>query len=159
MNVLPDTFTARSLMRLVFRLSVRSSVPEHSTSWNGSAFSYRLCEAMLCGVQRSVRIGRLEHEMIAAQPREHAVRRLAVDHRRRAAFEDLRRMPGDAWRESRASSGIAAKIAVSLARPARITSAPGLERAHERLGAHHADDVLAAVDHGLVESRRRMRAA
>ena len=35
----------------------------------------------------------------------------------------------------------------------------GLERADEGLGAHHADDVLAAVDRRLVEFRRRMRAA
>ena len=32
----------------------------------------------------------------------------------------------------------------------------GVERADERLGAHHADDVRAALDHRLVEVRRRV---
>src|SRR3970040_1062768 len=48
MKALPETFTARALTAS-YLLLVRSSVPEDSTSLNGSAFSYRLCDAMLCG--------------------------------------------------------------------------------------------------------------
>ena len=86
--------------RLVFASCVRSSVPEHSTSLKGSAFSYRLCEAMLCGVQRSVSSGASTTKWSLAQPREHAIGRLAVDHRGRAAFEDLRRVPRESLREA-----------------------------------------------------------
>src|SRR5258706_14168968 len=52
MKPLPETLTERS-SSASYLLLVRSSVPDDSTSLNGSPFSYRLCDATLCGEQRS----------------------------------------------------------------------------------------------------------
>jgi hypothetical protein len=98
-----------------------SSVPDGSFRLNGSAFSYSVCDALQ---RATVVVSQWEHvETVLVQFRHHAVGREAVGDGGCAAFENLGHVP-DHRRENPSSKGKAAKIEVSLLRPATRTCAP-----------------------------------
>ncbi len=103
-----------------------------------------------------LRIGCFHHEMIFAHPREHAVRRFAVDHRRGAALQNFCRVPGHAGRKT-AHFGQRGEYRRIARTAGEYHVGAGFQRALPRFGAHHADDMRAAVDHRVVELGRRVQ--